>query len=348
MQGRPPPERRQKAPATMKYLGHLKRNDPLYAYFRREIIPQITATDTPSDFRVFRFNGNRDVYLYSDQVIGVKLVGKFFKRFDPDQARYAGQTEFNNLVFLRNLGLADPPHRVVRPYGFNADIDNVLVTEYVQAESLGSVIEGAIQYGNKDRFYRKLSALASFLAQIHHRTAGDWPVDFDRASHYFDGLLNTLQSKGFLGSNGASDFRYLNELWRNQACMWEDRSVLVHGDPTPSNLLIGHGADVTAIDLERMRWADRVFDLGRLCGEIKHFFFRATNDPMAGEPFIGHFLWEYARHFPDQPVAFQAITRRFPFYLGITFLRIARNDWVSSGYRKQLIQQAATILRSIP
>ncbi len=331
----------------MKYLGHLGRNDPLYGYFCTDILPQIGNFGQEPDFRVFRFDGNRDVYLYSDQVIGVKLVGKFFRMPNADQARYAGQTEFNNLLFLRRIGLADPPFRVVRPYGFSPAVDHVLVTEYVQAESFGSIIESAIHRGKTDRFYRKLSALAAFMAYFHHRTVGDWPVDFDRVCVYFDGLIHTLQSRGFIGFDAAADFRYVKELWRNQAFMWEDRSVLVHGDPTPSNLLIGHGSDVTAIDLERMRWADRAFDLGRLCGEIKHFFFRATNDPMNAEPFIGHFLWEYARYFPDQQAAFQSITRRFPFYLGITFLRIARNDWVSSGYRKRLIQQASAILRAI-
>lgn len=50
--------------------------------------------------------------------------------------------------------------------------------------------------------------------------------------------------------------------------MWKDRQVLVHGDVTPANILFGDGPWVIAIDLEHMKAADRVFDVGRLAGEI--------------------------------------------------------------------------------
>ncbi len=33
----------------------------------------------------------------------------------------------------------------------------------------------------------------------------------------------------------------------------------------------GQGHHTMAIDFERMKWAERVFDLDRLCGELKHF-----------------------------------------------------------------------------
>jgi len=60
--------------------------------------------------------------------------------------------------------------------------------------------------------------------------------------------------------------------------MWEDNQVLVHGDVTPTNILFGDGLWVIAIDLERMKRADRVFDVGRVAGEIKHFFMQHTGD----------------------------------------------------------------------
>ena len=85
---------------------------------------------------------------------------------------------------------------------------------------------------------------------------------------------------------------------------------------------------VMAIDLERMRRADRVFDLGRIAGELQHFYMQATGNKYAAEPFISHFLWEYACHFPDRDRAFHSITGRIPFQMGLTLLRIARNSWV--------------------
>ena len=157
-----------------------------------------------------------------------------------------------------------------------------------------------------------------------------------------------LSSSGAWGTNIPTNCTACARHGASQGCMWEDRAVLVHGDVTPSNFLIGRGHDVMAIDLERMQWADRVFDLGRLCGELKHFFFQAKGDPHAAEPFIGHFLWEYCCHFPDRMSAFRAITRRTPFYMGITLLRIARNSWIDQDYRWRLVQEAKQILRGLP
>ena len=102
---------------------------------------------------------------------------------------------------------------------------------------------------------------------------------------------------------------------------------------------------VIAFDLERARRADRVFDAGRVAGELKHFFLRATGNKYASEPFIGHFLREYASHFPDRDRAFAAICTRVPFYLGTTLLRIARNGYLDRDYRRLLIREAELALR---
>jgi hypothetical protein len=67
---------------------------------------------------------------------------------------------------------------------------------------------------------------------------------------------------------------------------------------------------VIAIDLERMKRADRAFDLGRIAGELQHHFLQAAGNKHGAEPFIGHFLWEYACHFPDRARAFRSITGR--------------------------------------
>ena len=82
-----------------------------------------------------------------------------------------------------------------------------------------------------------------------------------------------------------------------------------------------------------------------IAGEIKHFFLAATGNRYAAEPFIGHFLWEYACHFPDRERTFQETTRRVPFYMGATLLRIARNSWLDFSYRRQLVYEAKECLR---
>ena len=128
--------------------------------------------------------------------------------------------------------------------------------------------------------------------------------------------------------------------------MWEDRQVLLHGDATPANFLFGNGMDVAAIDLERMKRGDRMFDVGRIAGELQHAFMVATGEKMHAEPFIGHFLWEYACHFPDRHKTFSAISSRTPYYMGLNLLRIARNDYITSDYSGKLVAQAKELLRA--
>jgi hypothetical protein len=98
------------------------------------------------------------------------------------------------------------------------------------------------------------------------------------------------------------------------------------------------------LDLERMKSSYRVFDLGRVAGELQHFFLKQAGDKSRAEPFIGHFLWEYSCHFPDRDAAFAAITRRLPFYAALTLLRISRNAWINGTYRKRLLDEAKKTL----
>jgi hypothetical protein len=109
--------------------------------------------------------------------------------------------------------------------------------------------------------------------------------------------------------------------------------------------MFGDGLSVIAFDLERAKHADRVFDTGRIAGEMKHFFMQGSDDRNAADPFIGHFLWEYAGHFPDRHKAFRSISGRTQFYMGITLLRIARNSWIEPDYRRRLINEAKECLR---
>ncbi|MEW5773070.1 MAG: phosphotransferase [Thermodesulfobacteriota bacterium] len=331
------------------YLGRLSPDDPLHGYLRHEIAPQIGYPPSHADYRVFRPACSHHVYVYEERRHGYRVVGKFHPpngHRDAGAAARAAHTEYGNLLYLRGLGLAGDQHHVVRPLGCNPFLNNLLVVEYLEGQLLGSVIEQAIHAGRRDRLFRRLAGLARFLAAMHNRTAGDWTVNFSESCDYMGRLVRALARRWDLDRQHCEELHGLCEAWRRREIMWEDRSVLVHGDATPSNFLFGPDGTVLVIDLERMKWADRVFDLGRLCGEIKHYFLQGVGDPLAAEPFIGHFLWEYCGHFPDRDRAFRSVTRRLPFYMGITLLRIARNPWVSEDYRQRLIREAKHILRA--
>jgi hypothetical protein len=332
----------------MKYLGHLSKADSLYGYLCNDILPQLNGRCVSPDFRVYKFQASNHVYLYEDQRSQTRMIGKFFGAVagrPPETAFRYMEREFNNLAHLRSIGFAGYPHYVARPLGRNAGLGCVLVEEFCYGTPLDGVILGAIREGARAMLFDKLTALAYFLATLHNRTATVERVDVNRDCAYFDRIMDQLKSWGHIGWSEAEEFHRMKERWRGQAFMWEDNRVLVHGDVTPTNILFGNGLWVISIDLERMKSADRVFDLGRVAAEIKHFFLQYTGNKWLAEPFIGHFLWEYACRFPDRDGAFRSITRRLPFHMGMTLLRIARNSWITNAHRRRLLDEARETLR---
>jgi aminoglycoside phosphotransferase (APT) family kinase protein len=300
-----------------------------------------------AEFRVFSMKASK-VYLYEERHSCAQVVGKFFVsdgHRTADAIQRMGQ-EFDNLMLLRGYGLAGYPHHVVRPLGTNAWLNSILVEEYAKGVPLSCFVDRAIHQGHAQRLLEKLTALGYFLATLHNRTANGLGVDFHQDCAYLDRLVRKLQAKQVIGAWDADELFWLRDRWREKPRMWEDNQVLVHGDATPSNLLFGRGLSVIAIDLERMKRADRTFDLGRIVGELQHYFLQATGNKHAADPFIGHFLWEYACHFPDRDRAFRSITARLPFQMALTLLRIARNSWVAFEQRRRLAEEAKVILRT--
>ena len=331
-----------------QYLGHLSSHDPLHPYLVHDVLPQmgVGKSNGGADFRVFSMKDSK-VYLYEERHSCAQVVGKFF--VNGHRSVHAGERmrrEFDNLQLLRGYGLAGYPHHVVRPLGTNECLNSILVEEYAEGTPLSSFVNGAIHQGQSQPLFDKLTALAYFLATLHNRTANHEGVDFNLDCSYLDKLVRKLQSKQVIAGWDVDELSWLRDRWREKPRMWEDNQVLVHGDATPSNLLFGRGLGVIAIDLERMTRADRVFDLGRIAGELQHYFLQAHGSTQGAEPFIGHFLWEYACHFPDRERAFRSIAARLPFQMAITLLRIARNSWVSAHQRGRLVEEAKVILRT--
>lgn len=331
----------------MHSVGHLQHDDPFYGYLRRDILPQLGMNGGTPEFRVLRLPASNDVYLYEERCSGIRLVGKFFGGVvgrSADAAVRHLAAEHRHLRHVRGIGFAGFPHAVARPLGCNPGINRVLVEEFCEGRPLTDFILQAIRAGARDALFRKLAALAWFLATLHNRTAGGGRVDFEPECAYFDRIVARLADRGLVGAGEVRALAQGRDRWRVRGCMWDDCGVLVHGDATPSNFLLGEGPYVVAIDLERMKRSDRVFDLGRVAGELKHFFMQYAGDGCAAEPFIGHFLWEYACHFPDRDAAFRAITERNPFYMALTLLRIARNDWIAARHRGRLVREATRTL----
>jgi aminoglycoside phosphotransferase (APT) family kinase protein len=210
--------------------------------------------------------------------------------------------------------------------------------EYCYGEPLDSIIMRSINSGDTSLLYGKLTALAWFLATVHNNSARPVGVDFNGVCVYAGCVLDGL--KNIIDHGEKNYFLSLIERWKQKPEMWQDQEVLVHGDATPSNFFFGDGMNVITFDLERVNRTDRVFDTGRLAGELQHCFLRSTGNKYAAEPYIGHFLREYCCHFPDREAAFRSVTARVPFYMAVNLLRIARNSYLDMEYRRKLVNEA--------
>ena len=138
------------------YLGRLSENDPLHGYLQYDIQPQINGSSGHVKYRVFRLHGSNDVYLYEDRYSGMKVVGKFFlssRKRDAEKAAVRLTAEYDNLRMMRDYGLTDYPHHVIRPLGRNYWLNALLVTENCEGELLSDVIQSVIQNGDNGRFF---------------------------------------------------------------------------------------------------------------------------------------------------------------------------------------------------
>ncbi|MFL6222067.1 MAG: phosphotransferase [Actinomycetes bacterium] len=331
------------------YVGYVTGDDPLHDFLSRILRDRMGVCEPQPAFRVFRLSGSNEVYAYEEKFSGAKVICKFYgTRFgwDRDKAAWTARQEYEGLETLRRYNLVGSPHHVIRPLGVSGDINAVLAVEYFSGEEFSHAIRRATQHGDDAHLYWRLKALAYFLATQHNRTANGASVDFDSECRYFDKVVGRLKDGDRIGQWDVDELSWLRDCWRDRPQMWQDRQVWLHGDATPANFLFGHGMDVAAIDLERMKRGDRMFDVGRVAGELQHSFMTAVGDWRRAEPFIGHFLWEYSCHFPDRERTFQSITTRAPYYMGLNLLRIARNDYIGQDYGGRLVRRAKKLLQA--
>ncbi|MCX5987606.1 MAG: phosphotransferase [Chloroflexi bacterium] len=297
-------------------LGPLPHSDPAHSVLVRHVFPQLGVNGDRARIRAYRLGGSNAVFEYEDRESGAKVIGKFYGRPGiPASGAITNRMlrEFRAIERMRGIGLDGHPHQVMRAFAAVPEIGGALFLEHLEGETLGVVLD-AVAKGKQSSsdLYSRLTALAYFLATMHNRTAREEPVAFATDVKYLRKLSRTLRELGHLGESADREFRALGERWMGFGPMWEDRKVLLHGDATPAN-----------------------------------FFLRNRGSRRAAEPFIGHFLWEYACHFPDRHDAFAHICARIPFHLATTLLRIARNEWVADDYRAVLLDSARDALSSV-
>jgi thiamine kinase-like enzyme len=323
------------------YLGKLDYADPLYEILFSQVYPDVKEPL----FHVSRMSSHR-VYKYTEEKSRIDIIGKFFKLHDTKQERILRiKGEYDNLTRIRDYGFDTSPNYVVRPISREERIGLALTEEFVYGKDLDYYLKKAGYEGKDTSLKDRLSRLACFLYTLHAKTEMENNIELDSVSAYFQKLLNKLCKQRVISDSDSKAYLKLMDKWLNRTLLQKAKNVIVHGDATPTNFIFTERGDVVAIDLERMKDGDMAFDVGMVCGELKHAFMWRTGNPYEAEPFIRHFLKSYSSHFHDPKKAFKKITSRNPFYMAMTELRIARNDYLGWNYRKRLVYEAFECLR---
>ena len=178
-----------------KYVGYVAGEDPLHGFLSTIMRDRLQVRERQLAFRVFRLSGSNEVYAYQEKFSGTKVICKFYgTRFRPDldKAAWMARQEYDCLRTLRRYNLVGSPHHVIRPLGVSRDINGVLAVEYYPGEEFSHAIARATQQRDEAHLYRRLTALAYFLATLHNRTANGATVRFDPECQYFDSIVGRL------------------------------------------------------------------------------------------------------------------------------------------------------------
>lgn len=331
------------------YLGLMQADDPLYDFLAYEVL---RVEVTRPIFDMHALHHNRVVVRYTERHSGAQVVCKFFSRKppqnpqqQPDHFNRVMNREVDNLCRLWQLGFDRPPYRVVQPLATYPAPLYVLAEEYVAGPRLDDFLKGALWGGDEEQLYGRLTDLAAFLAQLHNRTETKHQANPQVGLDYLDKILQQLLQKQVISAQQAARLERIRDQWAGADLLDTAPEVVIHGDATPVNFVFPAQGEVVAMDLERLRSGDALADVGCVAAELRHAFFLNTGNPYAGEPFIRHFYARYAERRCPGSQNFETMTGRGRFWMGVTELRICRNDWLDLPYRQQLAEEAERCLR---
>lgn len=346
-----------------RFVGELPREAPLYAFLVHEIMEEaLDSYHAEPNFDVYALDGGPTVYLYVDRESCTRIVCKFYghkmlagSRTGHDEARAAFMhKEFEALKYVRSLGLDTSHHNVVRPLAVNEKLDYVLVEEFAPGNNLVSFVMEALPSDNSAQLKQRVYDTAKFLADLHNCSV----FESDKEAKKSEGILEDASPLEYLSSTAdglvhwqtiSSDergyFDHLGDRWAQSKLLEAPQRLIVHGDANPTNFLWNEDNYLTVIDLERLSWGDRAFDLGFVAAELKHLFWYHTGRSFASEPYIQYLYSSYFDCLPVGADDFTSLTTRGRFYMGCIEMRIARNTWLDLGYRRSLAADAVNCLK---
>ncbi|MCL6620715.1 MAG: phosphotransferase [Syntrophobacterales bacterium] len=317
---------------------------PLTRHCRRVLASAGTAPP-PAAFLAARLPGSRPVFRFSSPDGTPLLVGKFFAAVPPETARDRALTaEWQHYREACRGGA--PGGRLPRVWEPAPELKLGLLLEYVPGPTLDDFLacardSAAAAAALQDR----LARLAHLLAWFHTRPAPQDAVSLVPAFQYLEKLGGQLRDSGLLEPAGLHRLAAVPAAWGRITGTSPDRQVLLHGDATPTNFLFPDGGAV-AVDLERLRLGDRLFDVGWVAGELRHAFAWRFRDPGGAAPLITAFLSAYREAVAADAALGERLARLTPLYLALALLRIARNGYLAWEYRRFLVEEGLMLLSS--
>ncbi len=310
----------------------------------RELLPTDAAWPGCGEVLLEPLPSSRQVVRFTPAGGDAAAVGKFFHTYPPATSQDRSlEREYGNYLRAGALGLTRGPGLIPRLLGRHPQTRLGLVLAAVPGPDLDRAIARACHHGESAQLYHCLGKMAGLLAVFHTRALPQQPVSSPPALKYFDKLQRQLQDLGLLTSEEAQGLQGENAAWEERLGRFPDCLVLVHGDATPTNFLFPDGR-VVALDLERLRLADRLWDLSWVAGELKHAWGWRTGRMDGAEPAIGHFFATYMAALPADAALRRRIFAINPFYMAMAELRIARNPYLPWEHRRALVAEAGRCL----
>ena len=315
-------------------MTHLPPDHPL----SRVLLPHLGRKPAQA-IKVERLRASRPVFRFFLPGDGLGLVGKFFAGRTPasPQDRSLAREYYHYLgAPARELAAAGLIPRLV---GRAPGVRLGLLLEGLPGPDLDYYLSKAALRRRSEGCQRQLAGLAELLAFFHTRALPRQTVSPEPALAYFQKLRTQLQVLGLLSPKEAAVLGEESRAWGRRFEAYADFQVLLHGDATPTNFLFPDGRAV-AVDLERLRFGDRLFDLSWVAGELRHAWGWRGRDFSESETAIQSFFRAYLGAIAADDSLSRRIFALNPFYMALAELRIARNSYLVWEYRRALVAEA--------
>jgi hypothetical protein len=318
--------------------------DPLARALRQLLVAETHSRPPAGEVYVEPLPASRQVLRFTFPEASYAVVGKFFSDYPPRvSADLSLAREYNNYRQLPALGLGNGGGLTPRLLGRWPERSLGLLLEAIPGPDLDHLLFKACAGRDSTPLYQGLEKLAHLLAFFHSRPVPISPVTPEPALAYLDKLMAQLEAAGLLTSEDCRTLARERAAWEARFQDFADRQVLIHGDATPTNFLFPDGRAV-ALDLEKLRAGDRLWDLSWVAGELKHAWGWRTGNPGESEGAIRHFFQAYLTAQPLAPSLTGRLYGLNPFYMALAELRVARNLYLSWDYRRELVAEARRCL----